>query len=104
MIRTRRRNLPNPALRNLIGLDAQLVTLIGSNGLPADPPATVPCLRRAPAANGLLAGQYLGPFTDFIFPENLVSGDNPVPYNLWAFGFLMNGEGPGTGRLIPTPW
>jgi hypothetical protein len=78
--------------------------LIGSNGLPADPPATVPCLRRAPAANGLLAGQYLGPFTDFIFPENLVSGDNPVPYNLWAFGFLMNGEGPGTGRLIPTPW
>jgi hypothetical protein len=32
MIRTRRRNLPNPALRNLIGLDAQLVTLIGSNG------------------------------------------------------------------------
>jgi hypothetical protein len=78
--------------------------LIGSDGLPAVPAVAVPCLRRAPAANGLFTGQYIAPTFNFIFPENLVSGDNPVPYNLWAFNFLVNGEGPGTGRLIPVPW
>ena len=78
--------------------------LVGPDGLPANPTATAPCLQRAPAANGLFTGQYMAPAFDFIFPENIVAGDNPVPYNLWAFGFLVGGEGPGTGALIPTPW
>jgi hypothetical protein len=64
----------------------------------------VPCLQTAPAANGLFTGQYLAPTFEYIFPENVVAGDPVVPYNLWDLGFLMNGEGPGTGRLTPTPW
>jgi len=66
--------------------------------------ATVPCLRRAPAANGLYSGQYLSPIFNFIFPANAIGGDPIVPNNLWALGFLVNGEGPGTGALIPLPW
>ena len=64
----------------------------------------VSCLRRAPAANGLYSGQYLAPNFNFIFPENLVPGDPIVPNNFWALGFLVLGEGPGTGPLIPQPW
>jgi hypothetical protein len=52
----------------------------------------------------LFAGQYLAPVTDFLLPENVVPGDLPVPNNLWDLGFLANGEGPGTGPLIPQPW
>jgi hypothetical protein len=66
--------------------------------------AGVPCLETAPAANGLFAGQYLAPTFEYIFPENVVAGDAIVPANLWDLGFLMNGEGAGTGRLMPTPW
>jgi hypothetical protein len=66
--------------------------------------AGVPCLQTAPAANGLFAGQYLAPTLEYIFPENIVAGDAVVPNNLWDLGFLVNGEGPGTGRLVPTPW
>ena len=73
--------------------------------LPGVPPVkTVPCLKRAPAANGLFSGQYLAPEFNFIFPENAVPGDPIVPYDFWDFGFLVNGEGPGTGPLIPMPW
>lgn len=65
---------------------------------------TATCLTRDPVANGLFAGQYLAPVSEYIFPENVVAGDRPVPYNFWALGFLINGEGPGTGGLIPKPW
>ena len=68
------------------------------------PGSSVVCLQRAPAANGLFAGQYLAPTPNFIFPENIVPGDPTVPYNFWDLGFLVNGEGPGTGPLKPTPW
>jgi len=63
-----------------------------------------PCLERMKAANGLFAGQYLAPTFEYIFPENVVAGDAIVPNNFWDLGFLMNGEGPATGRLTPTPW
>ncbi len=66
--------------------------------------AEVQCLKRAPAANGLFAGQYLAPVNEFIFPENVLPGDLPVPMNFWDLGFLATGEGPGTGPLMPTPW
>jgi hypothetical protein len=65
---------------------------------------TVQCLDRAIAANGLKTGQYLAPAFEFIFPENVTAGDPPVPYNFWALDFLVSGEGPGTGQLIPRPW
>ena len=67
-------------------------------------PRLVPCLQRAPAANGLFTGQYMAPNFNFIFPENLMPGDPVVPNNFWSLGFLVNGEGPGTGGLTPTPW
>jgi hypothetical protein len=62
------------------------------------------CTRSQPAANGLFAGQYVAPTFEFIFPENVSAGDAVVPNDFWDLGFLMNGEGPGTGRLTPTPW
>lgn len=97
-IRVVARSLCDPA--NINGT----APLIGIGGAPVSPISMVPCLKRAPAANGLFTGQYEAPEFTFIFPENVVAGDPVVPYNLWSFGFLVNGEGPGTGPLIPTPW
>jgi hypothetical protein len=69
------------------------------------PPAPgADCLNSRIAANGLSTGQYLAPTFEFIFPENVVAGDTIVPGNLWDLGFLVNGEGPGTGPLMPKPW
>jgi hypothetical protein len=65
---------------------------------------TTDCLQSKPAANGLFAGEYTAPVFEYIFPENVQPGDATVPNDLWNLGFLMNGEGPGTGRLSPTPW
>lgn len=82
-------------------------TFYDINGLApqvATPANKVACLTRSEVANGLFAGQYLAPVSEYIFPENVVSGDRPVPYNFWALGFLVNGEGPGTGPLKPKPW
>ena len=70
----------------------------------AKTPQSVSCLTRAPAANGLLSGQYMAPEFNFIFPENAVAGDPRVPYDFWDFGFLVLGEGPATGPLTPKPW
>jgi hypothetical protein len=64
----------------------------------------MPCLLRAPVANGLHAGQFAAPVFDFIFPEALIPGDPAVPNNFWSFGFLVNGEGPNVGPLMPRPW
>ena len=67
-------------------------------------------------ANGLKAGQYQAPVFEYIFPENVMPGDLPVPNDLWHLPFLrthtevggtnlVNGEGAGhTGALIPSPW
>ena len=69
--------------------------------------ATTPgCLTSQVVANGLAAGRYQAPNFDFIFPENVQVGDTMVPNNLWALGFLSNGEGGphGQGPLYPTPW
>jgi cytochrome c peroxidase len=66
--------------------------------------ARMPCLDRAIAANELRTGHYLAPVTNFIFPENVNTGDRPVPFNFWSLGFLANGEGLGTGPPAPTPW
>jgi hypothetical protein len=64
-------------------------------------------------ANGLLAGQYLLPNFEFIFPENLVFGQPLLPNNFQDLPFLFCGsgpvDGPGTnspvvGQLDPPPW
>lgn len=64
-------------------------------------------------ANGLWFGQYSAPVNEFLFPENLVYGDRPVPANFENFCFLWTGSGPLTtlgrmagpvvGKLSPWP-
>ncbi len=59
-------------------------------------------------ANGLIAGQYIAPVFEFIFPEGVKPGDPVVPNDFWHLPFLRNGEGTatplGVGPLEPTPW
>ena len=78
--------------------------LVGTAAAPTSAAKSVECLKRAPAANGLYSGQYLAPNYNFIFPENLIPGDSIVPNNFWEMGFLVSGEGPGSGPLRPRPW
>jgi hypothetical protein len=74
---------------------------VHGTGRPAD---GATCVQSFPAANGLFAGQYEAPEFEYIFPENIVPGDPIVPYDFWSMGFLVNGEGPNTGALLPPPW
>ena len=59
-------------------------------------------------ANGLVAGQYVAPVFEFIFPEGVKPGDPVVPNDFWHLPFIRNGEGAntpgGVGPLAPTPW
>ncbi|KAA0982931.1 hypothetical protein [Pseudomonas sp. ANT_J28] len=63
---------------------------------------------RLTVANGLIAGQYVAPVFEFIFPEGVKPGDPVVPNDFWHLPFLRNGEGvstpTGVGPLDPTPW
>ena len=79
----------------------------------ADQPLLDACLANAPVvANGLVAGQYVAPVFEFIFPENVKPGDGVVPNDFWHLPFLRFGEGattassvgPGVGALEPAPW
>jgi hypothetical protein len=45
-------------------------------------------------ANGVWAGQYSAPVSEFLFPENLIYGDRPVPSNFENICFLLTGSGP----------
>lgn len=71
------------------------------------------CFKNAPkVANGLVAGQYIAPVFEFIYPENVKPGDPIVPLDFWHLGFLRYGEGattpsdvgPSVGPLTPAPW
>ena len=55
-------------------------------------------------ANGLVAGQYLAPTFEFIFPENVKQGDIIIPYDIWHLPFIRFGETNGTPALNPLPW
>lgn len=63
---------------------------------------------RLTVANGLVAGQYVAPVFEFIFPEGVKPGDPVVPNDFWHLPFIRNGEGAntpgGVGPLAPTPW
>jgi hypothetical protein len=50
------------------------------------------------AANGLRAGQYRAPISEYIFPENRILGDPLIPLNLQDLDFLARGSGPLTTR------
>jgi hypothetical protein len=80
---------------------------------PAGQTALDACFQNAPkVANGLVAGQYVAPVFEFIFPENVKPGDAIVPNDLWHLPFLRFGEGsttapaggPSVGPLTPAPW
>jgi hypothetical protein len=82
-------------------------------GGPTEQVALDACFKNAPkVANGLVAGQYVAPVFEFIFPENVKPGDAIVPNDLWHLGFLRSGEGsttapaggPSVGPLTPAPW
>jgi hypothetical protein len=72
------------------------------------------CFANAPkVANGLQAGQYIAPVFEYIFPENVRPGDQPVPNDLWHLPFLRSdaaNSGIPTSNaanpegLVPTPW
>jgi hypothetical protein len=70
---------------------------------PADP-----ALAAVGTANGLVAGQYVSPVGEFIFPEQNVGGGVMTPYNFRCLKFLATGWGqggalPNIGQLIPFP-
>jgi hypothetical protein len=96
-IRVVSRSLCHPA-----NINVKVPPLLEKPG--ASPQEPVPCLLRAPAANGLHAGQFAAPVFDFIFPEPLIPGDPAVANNFWSYGFLINGEGGSVGPLTPQPW
>lgn len=65
------------------------------------------CLAASPVvANGIVAGQYLAPVFEYIFPENVKAGDIPIPFDLWHLPFLRSGETGGSAAptLVPQPW
>jgi hypothetical protein len=80
---------------------------------PAGQAALDACFKNAPkVANGLVAGQYVAPVFEFIYPENVMPGDPIVANDLWHLPFLRFGEGsttppaggPSVGPLTPAPW
>ena len=60
-------------------------------------------------ANGVSSGEYDAPTGEFLFPENLVFGQRPVPANFENVCFVSKGTGPlttlgrGTGAIPPGP-
>jgi K319-like protein len=53
--------------------------------------------------NGILAGQYQAPITEFLFPENGSAGTPVVANNFESMPFLVNGLGPLDGPGSPSP-
>lgn len=53
--------------------------------------------------NGLVAGQYVAPVGEYIFPENTGFGEPFLAANFECLSFLQLGAGPGTARLAPWP-
>lgn len=54
-------------------------------------------------AHGLVAGQYVAPVGEFIFPENKVIGDPILPDNFDCLSFLLLGSGPLTTTVPAGP-
>ena len=73
----------------------------------------VPNVIKTPVANGLTAGQFDAPVSEYIFAENTFFGDPLVPFNFHRFCFLAQGSGPLStagraagpvvGQLVPWP-
>ena len=89
-------------------------SLCAPTALAAAQPAVDACLQTATdfantptnaalTANGLVAGQYLAPVGEYIFPEGVKPGDPTVPNDFWHLPFLVFGDDL-VGPLTPNPW
>ena len=97
--------LSQPPRNVRVAVRSLCVPQLNAAGTALDQAALDACFANAPLqANGLVAGQYAAPVFEYIFPENVRPGDLLVPLDFWHLPFLRNGEGPGTGPLLPTPW
>jgi hypothetical protein len=92
------------------GATRELVTMVEKKvaGTPVVYGPADPALAAVGTANGLVAGQYVSPVGEFIFPEPNVSGAPLTPYNFRCLQFLAGGWGqggalPGIGQLVPFP-
>jgi len=91
-----RNSVPKGATRELM---VHIANTDGST-LDGEPVPTKPKI-----AHGLIAGQYVAPVGEYIFPENTVHGDPLVPNNFECVAFLQLGSGPlnTNDRTNPTP-
>jgi hypothetical protein len=92
---------------------SRMIPLAGASGVFDPPPHMMRSYLRGAkittTKNGLLAGQYSAPITEYIFPENAGVGSPIVPNNFESFPFLVNGMGPLAGPGTPiigplAPW
>jgi hypothetical protein len=75
---------------NLKGATRELMARVAASpNLDGDPVPDAPLF-----AHGLVAGQYVAPFGEFIFTENKVIGDPILPNNFDCLPFLLLGSGP----------
>jgi hypothetical protein len=75
---------------NLVGAPRELMARVGGGAtLDGQPVPEAPLF-----AHGLVAGQYVAPFGEFIFAENKVFGDPILPNNFDCLPFLLKGSGP----------
>ena len=75
---------------SLVGAPRELMARVASGAtLDGQPVPDLPL-----AAHGLVAGQYVAPFGEFIFAENKVFGDPILPDNFDCLPFLLKGSGP----------
>ena len=78
------------AVGNEIGAPRELMARVaGPTDLAGQPVPEAPLV-----AHGLVAGQYVAPFGEFIFPENKVVGDPILRDNFECLPFLLLGSGP----------
>ena len=85
---------------NLKGAPRELMARVAGSGgdLDGQPVPNAPLF-----AHGLVAGQYVAPFGEFIFPENKVFGDPILPNDFECLAFLLKGSGPLTTTVAAGP-
>jgi hypothetical protein len=96
-------NAGNPANRLKGAVRELMVHIEDGPGLTIG--GQVPLHRGDPGStpNGLIAGQYIAPVGEFIFPENTGFGDPVIAANFECLPFLVFGNGTSSGPLTPWP-
>ena len=96
-------------LPNGLGATRELMVRIDDPAPLADG-TVIPTITNSPGlvkAHGLIAGQYIAPVGEYLFPEGLVMGSPPPPANFQCLAFLTAGWTtpgiPPLGQLAPWP-